>query len=181
MIKKFLLLAFSLFSLHLRASAPPEQLMVVLYRGTVSSVVIDTEELEATLSPSQAINLVGTGENRFCLGRINMLIYNNTDSLPYKLDLLCNTYNSTNNEFVAVHTDQVAELTIGIEKNFNLAGQRTAYALIDPTSDTTLLRESSATICPAEEYTLHFYILQSPHNIFVGGTYTGRFVLFFQS
>ncbi len=180
-MKKFFLIAFVFLSLHIQASAPANQLIVILYRGNVSSVVIDTDELEATISPSQALKLIGTGTNKFCLGRINMVIFNNRDTLPHKLDLLCNTYNTGNNEFVAIHSNQIAQLTIGIEKNFNLAGQRIPYTFIDPTSDTTLLRESNTAISPAENYTLYFYILQSPHNTFVGGTYTGNFVLFFQS
>lgn len=180
-MKKLFLSIFTLLSIYIQASASPNQLIVILYKGQVASVVIDTDLLERTVTAQEAVQLVGSGGNRLCLGRINMVIYDNRSTTTHNLDLLCNTYNTENNTFVAIHSNSTSKLTLGIEKNFNLQGERTAYTLIDPTSDTTLLRSSITKISCPETYALWFYLLESPFNVFTPGTYTGKFILFFQS
>lgn len=153
---------------------------MVLYRGTVCSVTVNVDTVEGSLNTDDAINLTGSGSNYYYLGNLTMAIYNNSSGYPHNLDLVCSTYDAVNNQFVAVHSGGTSEIKIGIQKNFDLQGNFSPMAYINPVNATTLIRTIDAQTCP-EIHTLYFYIVESPNNTFSKGIYTASFVLLFQS
>jgi hypothetical protein len=179
-MKKFICSIFFFFALHIHADKEEGLLTVVLYKGTVCSVIVNVDRVENSLGIDSAEQLIGTGSNYYYLGHLTMSIYNNNTDYPHNLDILCTTYDSSNNEFVAIHTNGTSELVIGVQKDFNLQGDQTPYAYIDPAGKTTTIRTIDTAICP-EQHTLYFYIKESSSNTFLKGIYTAHFVLLFES
>ncbi|MCH9619039.1 MAG: hypothetical protein SP4CHLAM5_11840 [Chlamydiia bacterium] len=179
-MKKWILAIFFLFALHIHADNEDANLTVILYRGVVCSVTINVDTIENNLDFDQAERLIGTGSQYYYLGSLTMSIFNNNIDYPHNLDIQCTTYDSANNEFVAIHTNSTSEIVIGVQKNFDLQGDSTPYAYIDPVGENTTIRTIDALTCP-EHHTLFFYIKQSANNTFVKGVYTAHFTLLFES
>lgn len=177
-MKKTLFSLFFLFSIYLHADTPANKLVVLAYRNTACSVIINVDEVCCSINFENAEHLVGTGSNTYSLGNLSMYLFNNQTAIPHELELICSTYDATNNVYVAYNG--AAPLVIGVQLDFNTTGERVDYYFIDPTTNPVLLRSSNATIS-CESHTLYFYILQSSENIFINGTYTASFELYFNT
>ena len=175
MKKALFILSFFIGCLNIHAAYPYSNATIVLYRAPTSSVIMTAYNLTYTIIDAQAEQLIGTGNQNLYLGNLTMVIHSSTTNLPHTLQLECTTYDSTENAFTAING--TAKLKIGIYKNFDLTGATTPFELINPTSDTTTLRSDNNKI--QESHILYFFVEQDSLNSFYGGTYTGRFTLFF--
>ena len=177
MIKKVLFFFFFFFSIHCHSDPSEAPLTVHVYKGEICSIIISTDTISKTVSLEESIDLIGTGDNSLYLGELTMAIFNNQPATPYQLDLISSTYNATKKAYVA--ENGTAELIIGISKNFDVNGGCIPYTLIDPTTNPITLRLSSTIII--EQHVLLIYILEDADNLFINGTYTASFTLYFST
>lgn len=177
MRKKILYCLFFLFSFNCHSKIPLNQLLVIVYKGHICSVIIDTNTIISSISFEDSQPLIGNGNNSYYIGNLKMIIFNNKTSIPYTLMLESSFYDGADPSYIAKNGTKT--INIGIEKNFTITGNIIPYTLIDPITNPIIIRESDH--CIKEQHTIKFFILESINNEFVDGIYKAPFMLYFFS
>ena len=68
-------------------AADHSKLKILIYQGTICSVVLSTNTIVSSISVENAIPLTGIGTNSYYLGSLTMYLFNNKATTPYTLEL----------------------------------------------------------------------------------------------
>ena len=176
-IKHLFFLPIFLYFLNLQAGVPLNQLTVYLYKGEISSVCLSTDTILTSVTIAVAQKLIDGTISKYYVGDLTMYIYNNKLATPYTLMFTSSTYDTLTNTYYAANLTN--KISIGVEKNFDINGNLTAFNSIDSSTNPVVIRSSTTVI--NEYHDLRIYILNSPYTEFVDGAYTASFNIYFQS